>query len=405
MNDVVIVIGAGGLGRRQPSTDMVCGLVMGGVNSGGTGVVGTSYKVLDLAGFEALGFDAAYDAAELVLVHHHVSEFFRMNPNGELWVRLAAQGQSLEDMVDTTNAHLQQLLIDANGAINVAGVVLNPASGYTPTLSGGLDQDVLDAIPVAQALIDSEWALHRPVRIIIEGRELNGTISSATDLRSLDCNGVAVVIAQDPAIAALDALYEPYAAVGTTLGAISKAKVNEDIAWVAKFNLTDAATGRFLTAGLSNNGLVSALTAAEENYLNTSGYITVRNHAGRAGVYFNDSHTCTLVSDDFAYLENGRVIDKAARLIRAALLPNLASPLLVDSTSGKLKTERVAELEAIGRKALDGMVNDSEISGFDVYVNPSQDVLATSNVDVKFDIIPTGTARTISVTLGFVNPF
>jgi len=339
------------------------------------------------------------------LVHHHISEFFRMNPDGELWLRVVPQGTTLEDMVDNGNTHLKQLLIDANGAINVAGVVLNPASGYTSTLTDGLDEDVLNAVPVAQSLIDAEFALHRPLRILIEGRELNGTISSAMDLRSLDSNGVAVVIAQDPAIAALDSAYEPYAAVGTVLGAISKAKVNENIGWVAKFNLTDTALGRFLTAGLSNFDLVSNLTPAEEDYLNTSGYIAARTHAGRSGVYLNDSHTCTLVSDDFAYLENGRTIDKAARLIRMALLPYLNSPLLVDSNTGKLKLERVNELEAVGRAAIEPMANDQEVSGFDVFIDPNQDVLGTSTLAVKFDIVPTGTARSISVTLGFTNPF
>lgn len=406
MNDVVITIGAGGLGRRQPSTDMVCGLICGGVNAvSGPGVVARSYKLLSLSDAEALGFDAALDVSESILIHHHVSEFFRLNPDGELWLRLAPQGTSMEYMVDPARTHLKQLLIDANGAINVAGCVLNPAGSYSASLSGGLDGDVLDAIPMAQSLIDSEWALHRPLRIVIEGRELNGTVSSATDLRTLDCEGVSVVIAQDPSISALDSLYEPYAAVGTVLGAISRAKVNENIGWVAKFNLSDAASGRFLSAGLSNNGLVSSLTSSQENYLNTAGYITVRTHAGRAGVYFNDSHTCTDISSDFAYIENGRVIDKATRLIRAALLPYLNSPLLVDGATGRLKLERVNELESVGRQALEVMANDQEISALDVFIDPAQDVLANSSLAVKIDIIPTGIARQISVTLGFVNPF
>ena len=47
----------------------------------------------------------------------------------------------------------------------------------------------------------------------------------------------------------------------------------------------------------------------------------------------------------------------------------------------------------------------NNVDSIDVYVDPEQNILATSKLDVKFTIVPTGTARQIEATIGFSNPF
>ncbi|MNU07249.1 hypothetical protein D3C72_2527450 [compost metagenome] len=51
------------------------------------------------------------------------------------------------------------------------------------------------------------------------------------------------------------------------------------------------------------------------------------------------------------------------------------------------------------------MVANQEVSAFDVYVDPKQNILSTSELKVKAEITPIGTARKIMVDLGFKNPF
>jgi hypothetical protein len=43
-----------------------------------------------------------------------------------------------------------------------------------------------------------------------------------------------------------------------------------------------------------------------------------------------------------------------------------------------------------------------ELSGFEVIINPDQDVLATSTIEMTVNLVPMGTARQISVKIGFV---
>lgn len=420
LNDVKVTVLGGGLGRREPSQDMICGMITTGVAVTDGLNLNTSYKLYGMEDLEALGVDAAYDTDNEVLLHHHVSEFFRMNPNGQLWLRVAAQADaSLSKLVDKNNAHAQQLLIDANGEIRVLGAILNPDEDYeevleipddedplTPPAPQGLDVDVFAAIIKAQQLAESEFALHRPVAVILEGRAFNDTAANATDLRTYDAEYVSVCIAQDQAVVqAMDSeLCESYAAVGTLLGTVSAAKVNENVAWVRKFPITSVTEQRFISVGLSSGNLVSTYSDASLGLLNDKGYIFARPHIGFAGFWWNDSSTCTAISSDFAYLENVRTIQKAARIIRRHLLPDLNSPLAVDPESGLLDATTCKYFEVQGAVALGTMVQDNEVTGIDVFVDPEQNVLSTSKLVTRFTLVPYGTARQIEGQVGFDNP-
>jgi hypothetical protein len=406
MNDIVVTRTTGGLGRREPSSDMICGVMTTGVAVSGGLTLGTVYTLKSLNDADALGVDADYDTTNTTLLYHHIKEFFRMNPSGELRLLVVARTNTLTNLADkdvSTNA--KKLLTQSEGKINVLAIIRNPSIGYTPTLSNGFDADVVTAIVKAQALAEEETAEHRPVFILMEGRSYNGSTSSAIDLRGAECDRVAVTIASDHAVSSSNTLYNGYAAVGTILGCISKAKVNESLSWVGKFNIESAAESAFLTPGLSSNNLLTSYTATDFETLNTKGFIFPRKYTGLSGVYINDSHACTEVSSDYAYLENTRTIDKAIRNIRTALLPELGRPILVDKDTGKLSPEVAKRFETLGLKAVENMGKDGEVSGFGVFVDPSQDILSTSQLQVKFECTPTGTARTIAVTIGFNNPF
>ena len=93
-------------------------------------------------------------------------------------------------------------------------------------------------------------------------------------------------------------------------------------------------------------------------------------------------------------------------MIRQALLPYLNSPINVNSTTGKIAADAIKTIEAAGKKIIDEeMMRNNELSGFDFYIDEDQNILSTSNLECTLEITPTGTARTITVNLGFVNPF
>jgi hypothetical protein len=378
LNDVVINKLSGGLGRRTPEQDMVSGLLFSGVSTDEL----ANDKVVLLASLEDA---AAYGITELNDVggqsaYYQIQQFFRMNPSGDLYIMkteatsykiIAAKAK---DMQEKANGNIRQMAIIYSGAATFA--------------------DTEDAVAAAQTQAKFAYADYMPFEVILEGKGFS--IEEATSLAELTAENVSVVVAMD--VEKADK-YPNSAAVGLALGAISKAKVSENIAWIERFNLTGEG---FSKAGFVGGEEVKALGLLGE--LNDKRYIFARTHTGLPGVYFNDSATCTTGTSDYAYVENNRTINKATRLLRTALLPKLASPVLVD-IDGKLPQSVSKSFEGLCRSALEGMIANQEVSAFDVYVDPKQNILATSELKVKAEITPVGTARKIMVDLGFKNPF
>lgn len=389
-----------GLNRRTQGEDAISGLVCGGVSVVDGAQLDTTYELRGIKELEDLLIDADYDSTNDILIYHHVDRFFKRCPNGKLYLRLVSQqtgsgGVSMADMVDNSGTHLKQLLIDANGEVRQAGVVLNPdLATYTSTTSNGLDNDVQAAVTAAQALAEAEFDAHRPVVVLIEGREFNGTVGNAEDLRDLASNQVGVVIAADLDISDSDTAYQNYAAVGDVLGMLAKAKVNESLGWVAAFPLTDVPKGIFVRAGLSSGSSINTYAGGWAT-LHDKGYIFARPHTGLSGFWLNASPTCDLVTDDEAYLENARTLNKAAREIRKALLPELHSPIQLTS-EGKIEPVRVASLQAKATSGLQVMQRNLEVSAFTVFIDPDTNFIAANEtLEVVFSIVPVGVARQI----------
>jgi hypothetical protein len=304
-------------------------------------------------------------------------------------------------MADITLTHAKQLLLDAMGEVQVLAISRNPITTYTATNSGGLDGDVIAAVPKAQALADAEFIDHRPVQIVIEGRGYNGTAAAATNLRATSpaARNVSVVIGQDMDISILKPIYNKYAAIGTLLGSISRARVSENVGWVQPFNLNSPANNRFIKASLSSGLNITSYTTTDLNALNDKGFIFVRKFVGYPGFYWNDDHTCVLVSDDYYSISNNRTINKAVREVYSALVPRLNSPVKVNA-AGQLDKIDIASFESTCRRPLDLMQGNNECSNYSVYIDPNQNITVTSKLQVNIRIQPIGVARFIEVTIG-----
>lgn len=186
-----------------------------------------------------------------------------------------------------------------------------------------------------------------------------------------------------------------YGAVGLALGAISAAAVNESIAWVQKFPLGLEQPG-FISGDLLKDVALNIQATIDENR-----YLFVCSHVGDADCYFNDSHTFAPITSDYAYIENVRTMDKACRGIRTNLLPYLNSPLRVDATTGKLDVGTVAFLQTTAGKALEDMEKAGELSGYTCEIDPDQNILSTSRVEVVIKQVGVGVMRKVTVKIGY----
>lgn len=409
----LVIKSDGALGAKATSEENILGLVMGGVVTAGYATLGVSKKLTQPSDADDLGFDAAYDSANKVLVRYHIDEFFAENPNGVLWVMIAAQGTTLAAMCDKATAYVQKLVSDSLKKIKSFGVVLNPASGYTPTITAGIDVDVTNAVIKAQDLINTWATLNIFIDMaVIEGRNLSGASSTWKDLRIMASPNVHVAVLQDADIAALDALYAKHAAVGTVLGGIGVRNVEEDLGSINSVNnpnkgaanmpINDAASGRWLNPAISKGTLTNDLTAADIAALKAKGYVFADSYPEYPGVYLSGSPACTALSSDFAYGVNTRVWNKAARIVVFKLTPYTNAK--VKLIGGKISATTASSMEQDCNNSRDGlgsMVAADNATAAQSKINADQDVFGTSNLDVDFAVTPYGYSRSISGKIGF----
>jgi hypothetical protein len=323
-------------------------------------------------------------ASKQAVYHYHISEYFRVQPKGNLFLGFYA----IPSTYTFEEIETMQTYANVNGAIRQIGVYadgVNFATSQTTTL---------------QAVANNLDVLKMPLSVIYASNITSGTnITSLADLNTLSNYKVSVVISQDNGGLGRDlfkATGKSITTLGATLGAVSLASVSEDIAWVGKFNLSNGIELESIgfcngESGLSQNALSG---------LNDKRYIFLRKFPNLAGTFFNDSHTAVSVASDYAYIENNRVIDKAIRGVDEALLPSLNSPLRLNS-DGTLANSTIVYLESQAVVITDNMVRNAEASAISVSINPSQNVASTSEVVATIDIVPIGVARNIVVNIGF----
>lgn len=365
---VIINKSEGGLNRSETATDAVMALVVC-VKDPLENEPDTVYELNSLAAAVALGFDAANDANELILLHHHISEFFRLAPDGTLKLVVTTK-ETAKAFFESAEA---KAIFRANTDIKRIGFVYN---------ADVLALDVVAEINACQLFINDLFA----DKIYLNGiyLEARNVAKTAVSRRTLTAPKVSLVIAQDPAIAALDAAYSHYAAIGSILGMRAVRKVNENLGSVdiivkpnarkgeSTYPLTDVVRGLWLSAALSDGTLVSSMTDVEKRTLTANGYIYAGGFQGFAGVYLNGEPTCVAISSDYSTGENNGVWDKAALGIRNALLPKVRGWFQRNPTTGKLRDTAITDLENIGKKPLQRMLVASEISGYDLVIPAGQ---------------------------------
>lgn len=381
LNDVRFVTTAGGLGRLPAEKDYVSGIIMslGDTPSNWTGTLGKKY--LSLREAEADGI--VEGDADFGLLWYFVREFFRVAGASELWVIDAADsGFTAQNVFNLTSGELRQV------------------AWYTATAYAGIVAQVGTIKTFSNAL----ETLYAPCVFITNVKDEATAVDGTTqpDLRAAAAPTVSVLISGDgtgKGFEIADDLSINYVpALGSVLGLMARAKVHENVGWVANFNLAEA--NELQDAIFSNAAAYNTIAASVLDTLNTKGYVFLRRHVGVTGTYVNDTHTAEAATSDYAYIENNRTVQKARRLLRTALIPQLMSPLTVDG-EGKLSADTVKFFENLASRPLERMVSAGELSGQRVIIDPDQDVLTTSILSIQVDLQPRGVARTIQVTIGF----
>lgn len=322
----------------------------------------------------------------LAVWNYHISEFFRIQPKGYLFVGFFLTPGSYDFTEITTMQNY------AVGAIRQIGVYK-----YGAAYAAG-DLTAIDLV------CEANDAVHKPLSALYAADLVATTdISSIADLATLTANKASSIISQDAGAQGLFLFQTSGKSItnlGAMLGAVAKAKVSESIAWVANFDISNGKECEVLAFA---NGVLYSDASVSDNLLsalNDKRHIFLRKFVGLAGSFFNDSHTAIVASSDYAYIENNRTIDKAIRGVYSSLLPSLNAPIKLN-TDGTISDTVIAYLESQAGVNLDQMVRDAELSAYQVTIDPLQDVLATNKIIISVDLVINGVARHIEVPIGF----
>lgn len=386
LSKVTINVGASGLGRRPINKDKISGLLFfNSTPPSGFASVAVQ-KVFSLAEAETLGI--AQSSSSHGVEWYHISEYFRINPDGELWIGyFAVPGGSY------TFAEIATMAIAANGEIRQMGVYANGLTFASTQLT--TIQAIWAAMDDAYKQFSILYAANMSAITAVTGW------AGVTDLRTLTAKKVSAVIAQDGGGAG-KALYvsKGYSitALGALLGAESKASVEQSVGNPQNFNISDGTELEILA--LSNGDLITALTSSSLGSLKDKGYTIARKYAPDiAGSYFERVPTAVASTDDYAWLEVVRTVDKVIRLIRAVMIPQLQATVSIKA-DGTLRDDIVGYFQDLAQTPLDQMAADGEISVGQATVDPTQNILSTSTLTIAVAIIPIGIAEQIVVNIG-----
>ena len=385
MGGVKFIRENGGLNRELSGSDHISGLIVYGEQAV------EKVLILEPNELEAIGVTLVTHP----VLFYHVNEFFRINPGAKLYI----QGVAVSDGEYSEIKVLQNF---AGGDIRQMAICdfKSPVS-------------VLEtAIPKLNQIATELGNLNLPLSILFTVKVTSVEMVTLPQLH-LENERVSVIISQDGGgLGAFLATSNPSISnIGACLGAVSKAMVHESIAWVEKQNLVDVAYAKELTGdveqaremdiiGFVDGSKLSDYSPEQIKAIEDKGYIFCLKHTGIAGTYFNDSFTATALDSDFAYIENNRTIDKAIREINKVLVPRISAPAYVDPDTGYLANSTVAATEALCDDVLDQMIRDGEISGYAVSINPRQQILKTSKLEVVVKLVPVGVLREIIVKIG-----
>lgn len=320
--------------------------------------------------------------------YYQISEFFRLQPKGKLWVGFFAVPGTY------TFTEITTMQNTTSGEIRQVGILKDSASAWA---SGDLT--------TINTICETNKSNFQPLQALYAANlQATTDITTIGDLTGLTAKNVQTVIGQDGGglgnfiYQSLGSGKKSITCLGAQLGAVALRKVSESIAWVEKTNLSNGS--ELETPAFCNGQLVTALSNNALEAINTKRHIFLKKFRGYAGTFFNDSHMAIIQTSDYAYMENNRTICKAERLLYASYVPVLNSPIQFKS-DGTLTDTTVAYFENIGSAALDQMVRDSELSAKSVTVNPVQNVLATSTLIITVVLVINGVARQIQIPIGF----
>lgn len=382
---VKIDYGNGALGQTISSADgLLCIAVCGAVGVTDTFVLAKHYSIRKPTDLEALGVTAENNA----LLHKTIQHFYTEASEGtQVFVVGYPSTLKMSDILNKDNPYLRNVIESTNGQLR--GLVVTKVAETTPTITNGLNDDIAASMLNGQSL--GEWAKavrYAPTFIILDGLDFSGDAQELKDLKTHQYNRVGVVIGSTEKGSANQS-------VGLIAGRIASTSIDTNIGRVRDGALN------VLTMYAGDTPIELADTESIYNY----SYMTFRTFTGISGYFIADDLLATKETDDYNHLTALRTIDKAFRITYAVLITQLLDKVQVKSDGTMLNPVIVSWQQVVENAITSNMSgelsDDNGDGGVECYIDPTQDVLATSTINIELRVRPYAYARYINVLLGF----
>lgn len=348
--------------------------------------------------------------------YYHISEFFRLSGNidgnGRLYVMFAdcSAGWDAVDIMQRA----------AGGTINQLGIWTEQPQWK---LNGAEEKYNLNLV---KGINDKAVALagqNQPLSVILAANCSNTGADTAEGLK-VDLNKIPTAICESSRTSVVfgqahselvstmqkcNKNHTPVGVLGAALGCLARANVQESIAWVKQFNLfSDDFQAIELGFGDINQtaqeefistNLYESLSPTLLDDLDEKGYIFPIKYAGlENGIYLSKDQTCS--TGDYRTIARNRTINKSRRAVRAALLPYVNAPLMVNPATGLLAPSKITAFKTLISDVLAKMQTAQEISGYAVTIDANQNVLLNDTLRIGYVLVPVGVATKIYVEEG-----
>jgi len=422
LNNVSFKVLNGGLGRKGINEDSISAIVLDEASFGSAFPSGMYFK--NSNEFKVWVNDPAstWFVQNFVNAIFIVADFFRVNPDAPLYVHTSSNAK--------LGATVKKMQLESKGSIRQFGVYSYTSFEATISSLSSVFKELEEQYMPAVCLVSSLTEMNNPMlsnpSLItwaknnnVAGKYFSAVIGCNYELYSVLTTGGVIV----PGTYLF--------AIGGMLGLLSKSKVSESIAWVAERNIMPytASNGddvnqdsilipllkkwnpsinvqlsnirMYMEPMLANEAKLTQFDESDLFNMQDKGYLFMRKFVGLDGTYMNEAFTLDERTSDFAKIQNVRTMQKATRVLRKTLLPELNSPIRIEPATGEIAPDVATYLEGICENTLDAMVANNEISGYKVSIDPAQPVLSTGLIEVKVLIVPYGSADNIEVSIGF----
>ena len=230
------------------------------------------------------------------------------------------------------------------------------------------------------------------------------------DLINLSAPKVSVFIGQEGsdevhAIQSSNVKHTPVGALGFALGVLTLAGAENSIADVGQFNLNIADNLRSPELGFGPNySPIADIIEVRRNRIAMNGYIIFNTYdAIEAGVFFCNEQT--LSYGEYDTISKNRLMHKAKRIVKRALLPRVNENIFMDPSGNISATEIVAISNDIYEYLDANMVTrmgQKQIAGREVHIDPAQKVLENDTLMTKVELTPVTSSDKIQVEEGVI---